>query len=383
MFDSEAPMCFKNVVWKFHISLLCVLSFLANGQTVLSSEEDHVYAQTQNRGINSSKGLRSMSNLETPDQASNFMQQMAIEASEKAITERARRNEICITTLDRSKLSQQEQGLLLFSAPPPFHEFPQTLKSWDNAVRGYGRLVIFTNDPETRRVCAENDVPTMCVEHTDEGLPRLDKMFERMQDSQPHGIVAYMNSDLLIYNFDTMHEFLQDLQKNPLEQRITTKIYEPFVDTGSFNPCWFVVASRISISVNGERDRHTGGGYDFWAWNIEPDGPPLLPFDVPPFRFPYATYDNWLLDVLVQSGQRNAVDASEVIDMFHLDHARVDGTSSWSEAFVAGKIGFTDIWRVVEKTMDAHVWNAGKTLESLIEADADARVIATNFLPQP
>jgi 1-deoxy-D-xylulose-5-phosphate reductoisomerase len=53
------------------------------------------------------------------------------------------------------------------------------------------------------------------------------------------------------------------------------------------------------------------------------------------------------------------------------------------EAFVAGKIGFTDIWRVVEKTMDAHVWNAGKTLESLIAADTDARVLATNFQLQP
>ena len=82
LFDSEAPMCFKNVVWKFHISLLCVLSFLANGQTVLSSEEDHVYALVEN-----SRGLRSMSKRERLDQASHFMQQMAIEASEKAITE--------------------------------------------------------------------------------------------------------------------------------------------------------------------------------------------------------------------------------------------------------------------------------------------------------
>jgi len=49
------------------------------------------------------------------------------------------------------------------------------------------------------------------------------------------------------------------------------------------------------------------------------------------------------------------------------------------DAFVDGKIGFTDIWRVVEQTMDAHEWNAGETLESLIAADKDARLLATSF----
>ncbi|MGJ8657940.1 MAG: 1-deoxy-D-xylulose-5-phosphate reductoisomerase [Akkermansiaceae bacterium] len=50
------------------------------------------------------------------------------------------------------------------------------------------------------------------------------------------------------------------------------------------------------------------------------------------------------------------------------------------DAFVDGRIGFTDIWRVVEQTMDAHVWNAGETLEALIAADEDARELATGFL---
>ena len=53
------------------------------------------------------------------------------------------------------------------------------------------------------------------------------------------------------------------------------------------------------------------------------------------------------------------------------------------DAFVNGKIGFTDIWRIVEQTMDAHVWDAGETLEALISADEDARVLAINLLTQP
>lgn len=46
------------------------------------------------------------------------------------------------------------------------------------------------------------------------------------------------------------------------------------------------------------------------------------------------------------------------------------------DAFIAGKIGFTDIWKVVEMTMDRHVWGAGKSLTELIAADGDARAIA-------
>ena len=52
------------------------------------------------------------------------------------------------------------------------------------------------------------------------------------------------------------------------------------------------------------------------------------------------------------------------------------------DAFINGKIGFTDIWRVVAQTMDAHVWNAGETLEALIAADKDARELAVKFLKE-
>lgn len=273
------------------------------------------------------------------DPVSRHLQVTAKQAAKKAVAQRVKKGEVCVTTLDRSRLPENERGLLLFSAPAPLTEFPSSLQSWDDALRGKGRLVIITNDPLTRKICAENEVPTVCVEHTDEGLPRLDKMFERMHNSQPQGIVAYVNSDLTVENFDPMYDFLQEMQDNPLELQHTTKTYEPFEASGILGDFWFVVATRIDILANGSRERHTVGGYDFWAWNTEPEGPPLLPFDFPPFRFPFATYDNWLLDVLVQSGERNAVDASVVIDILHHDHKRVGDTSNWSQALRTGKSG--------------------------------------------
>lgn len=49
------------------------------------------------------------------------------------------------------------------------------------------------------------------------------------------------------------------------------------------------------------------------------------------------------------------------------------------EAFVNKEISFSDIWRIVELTMDKHIWNAGETLDSLIAADREARTIAAGF----
>lgn len=50
------------------------------------------------------------------------------------------------------------------------------------------------------------------------------------------------------------------------------------------------------------------------------------------------------------------------------------------DAFVNKRIGFTDIWKVVGETMDRHEWNAGKTLDELIAADAGAREVATGVV---
>jgi 1-deoxy-D-xylulose-5-phosphate reductoisomerase len=51
------------------------------------------------------------------------------------------------------------------------------------------------------------------------------------------------------------------------------------------------------------------------------------------------------------------------------------------EAFVEGRIRFTDIWRVVEETMAAHEVQAAGSLESVIGADAWARGRAGERLP--
>jgi len=49
------------------------------------------------------------------------------------------------------------------------------------------------------------------------------------------------------------------------------------------------------------------------------------------------------------------------------------------DAFCDGRIGYTDIWAVVEKVMDAHIAIDRNDLPSLMAADAEARVMAEGF----
>lgn len=50
------------------------------------------------------------------------------------------------------------------------------------------------------------------------------------------------------------------------------------------------------------------------------------------------------------------------------------------DAFVRRQIGFTDIWDLVSKTMNAHVVKPGQSIEQLIAADTEARALARGLL---
>lgn len=50
------------------------------------------------------------------------------------------------------------------------------------------------------------------------------------------------------------------------------------------------------------------------------------------------------------------------------------------DAFINKTIGFTDIWKLVAHVMDTHQVKPGKSLDELIAADADARILAQEYL---
>jgi len=52
------------------------------------------------------------------------------------------------------------------------------------------------------------------------------------------------------------------------------------------------------------------------------------------------------------------------------------------DAFVDGRIPFSDIWRLVAETMDRHQVNPATSLDAVISADAEARRIANGILEE-
>jgi len=270
------------------------------------------------------------------------VQAAALSEATKAINMRNAQPSHCVTTFDRNRLPTNERGLLIFTAPPILHELPEQMQSWNNALRGRGRLVVFTDDPETRRVCREHDIPVVCVQHVDEKLPRADKMFDKMHNLQTSGITGYVNSDIALEKPDLFLDFMKFIGDRDfsLERRgVPAQIYREFVSTGVKTEDWFAVAVRTDVSLKGERSLHNVGGYDFWCWNRRPGGPPLLPVSIPPFRFPYGTYDNWVLDMMIQSGQRAVIDATAAVGIVHHEHKRVGGAETWYDALNNGVTG--------------------------------------------
>lgn len=242
--------------------------------------------------------------------------------------------EVCQSTLVLSDLTVQERSFLIFTSPKPgMTELPSTMRSWRDALRGRGKLVAFANDEVTHRLCRENDIPVLCVQHTDEKLPRFDSMMGLMQE-YGSDIVGFVNSDIAVKGgVDSLYNFLR--KPRILEILEPTEPHMPYNPTGRLSSDWFAISTRNDI-IGDHVAKHTKGGFDFWAWNV---GSPLLPFNIPPFRFPLSTYDNWLLDMVTKSGKRNVIDVSDVVTLVHKEHKKVGGSAGWYEAAHMGVSG--------------------------------------------
>jgi len=231
--------------------------------------------------------------------------------------------------------------VLIFTAPKPLESggqsLPIPLQTWKEHLKNIGTLVIFANDPLTAAVARECGIPLMCVEHTDENFPRFDLMMRRMHEAQTDGIVGFVNSDVEAEKIEDLLVYLKTLGKLNLIK--TKKIFSAFEQTEESTKAWFAVANRHDISSNGDVTLHDAGGFDMWAWNRYPGGPPLVSVELPPFRFPLATYDNWLLDVVVQLGERNVIDGTETLKITHREHERVGGSTTWWEGLKSGPTG--------------------------------------------
>ena len=263
------------------------------------------------------------------------------------------KNRICRSTIDYNHVTNG--AFVLFSAPRPSDKIvPAALLAWKAEIQSNGSVVVFTNGDHDISMYNMAGIYTVCVEHTDEGLPRFDRMMDRMNHILHRGTVAFVNADIVPTpgTYATLRAAMATIQRqSPLELRQPTKVFQPFRDTGNHTDAWFAVSIRTNVDANGTQTPHLGGGFDFWAWNLVPpknnkhaasknNNEPLLPFPIPPFRFPYATYDNWLLDMMIETAQRAVLDLSPVVTLLHQQHKRLGGTQvAWMNALEQGVSG--------------------------------------------
>lgn len=236
----------------------------------------------------------------------------------------------CSTTFDMKKIAENERGFLLFVAPKSFDEVPINLKKWKLYIEGIGHLIILSNDSQTRRASALMGISTLCIEHSLDGFPRFDLMMAKMEHMQPDGVVAFANSDLDV-TLEGMFEFVRATKwienKGPLNLITPDTFLKPYKISDLNTKFWFAALNRWNYDNDVEKlKEHNVGGYDVWAWNIHQGGPSLLPFDIPPFQYPLASYDNWLMDIVNKEATRNVIDFTGVTKFTHKEHSRKNYT---------------------------------------------------------
>lgn len=272
----------------------------------------------------------------------------------------------CRTSFRRDSLPVEEQHFLLFSAPSPrLDAVPQAMLQWNAFLEGKGTLVVFVN--ENRQIYDTHGIPTVCVEHSDEGLPRFDQMLRRMHELQePGGVVGFVNADIWIEkpSFEALNSFLIGLEDASFDVVKPSGMFKRFQHTDEQTRSWFTIMTRTDIDTNGTATPHTAGGYDFWAWNIVT---PNFPLEVPAFRYPFAAYDGWLLDMMTQSSGVATIDASGVADLIHYEHKRVGNSTTWYQALSQGITGVYVNKHLSYTSVSAgvrHLWTFGTPLDT-------------------
>mmetsp|Transcript_17686 Transcript_17686/g.21109 ORF Transcript_17686/g.21109 Transcript_17686/m.21109 type:complete len:791 (-) Transcript_17686:271-2643(-) len=232
----------------------------------------------------------------------------------------------CVSTFNMEEIPESDRELLLFAAPKSFDAIPKNIEAWLHSLEGRGHLILFSNDLNTLEACGRRGISVMCVEHTYDGFPRFDAMMRKMEQVQPNGIVAFANTDLEFSDssMSSLSDSLKWLSTQTLDVMIPGEFSTPYSNLGTGTKFWFAALNRWDKDENGLSTLHSTGGYDVWAWNVNLGGPSLLPFDIPPFRYPLASYDNWLFDMVNKANDRNVIDITAASTVLHVEHSRKD-----------------------------------------------------------
>lgn len=206
-------------------------------------------------------------------------------------------------------------GLTIFALPKAFTGHTAIIQK--NALRSWARLdpkpeiILFGDEPGTGEMAVEigaRHVPA--VVRNELGTPRVDSLFETAQSLASHGILAYVNADIIL-----MQDFAAAVQKVQSELLQFLLIGQRW-DLDVLDEIHFC-ESGWQESLRRQRDErgtlHAESGLDYFVFRKG------LWSQIPPFAIGRTAWDNWL----VAEPQRRGipiVDGTEFITAVHQDH---------------------------------------------------------------
>ena len=211
-------------------------------------------------------------------------------------------------------MSGLDLPLTLFATPKAFRGHFAIIQK--NAITSWTRLqpkvdvILFGNDPGTAEMAQELGIRHIGdIACNQSGAPRVDDLFAKAEDAVPHGLLCYVNADIML-----MDDFPRAVRRlaslSPLMmigRRWDTDITEP----------WNFQAkdwqARLQTLVRTQGKQGTAGAIDYFLFS-KGLGRNLLPL-----ALGRTLWDHWLVWNARKQGAA-IVDASEVVMAVHQNH---------------------------------------------------------------
>lgn len=219
--------------------------------------------------------------------------------------------------------------MTIFSLPKAFTGHTGVIQH--NAIGSWARLgagvevILFDDDPGVAEAASEHGIKHGGkVARTNHGTPILKDAFDKAAQLATHGLLCYVNADIIL-----MDDFL-DAEKLVLEQcrsknflivgrRWNLDITGPL----DFQPTW-----QASLKTRAKREGSllTAAASDYFVYR------PELFVDMPPFAVGRTIWDNWLM-YQARRTRTPLIDATNLATVIHqnhdYEHIHRDNTGKW------------------------------------------------------
>jgi hypothetical protein len=204
--------------------------------------------------------------------------------------------------------------ITLFSGPKPFAGHIGVIQ--DNAIASWTALgsgvevILLGDEPGLREAAERHGVRHLPqVPRTESGTPRLDAMFAMAREAATHGLLCYVNADVILMS-DLVTCVAEVGRRFPsfliVGQRWDLDVREPL----GFDAGW---EERMLGEVAQQGRRHPPGGSDYFVF------PRTCYQAIPAFALGRAGWDNWMI-YHARLKRWPVVDASQSVTVIHQDH---------------------------------------------------------------